>query len=865
MSDGDAPTVQPLDSRRALVAASRLVSLGFPVIWLRSPAQAARRTPKGDVILPPERRGKAPVAEGWASQDALAHEDLASMWGQGEPGYNVGIRTGRVAGARTCVVVVDLDSPQAVAWAEENLPETQVKVRTAKGQHWYYLCPPMRVGNRVRVRVGDEVLALDVKGDGGLVVGPASVHGTGHIYRGLLPWTPERVDSMPLFDPAWFGEGAEWEGDEDPRVAEGAERRPPLYAPLESRRKRARAYLEHTPGTVSGQGTASADCLYYARALVFGLCLPPEEAARLMAQHEWNSRCTSAEGEPYPWDMEELLHKCRDAYRLRFDKPYGWLLSEGREAAPEPAPDAEAEAARQLGEVVADEAEREAAGVGWDFAVEEQDVEDAGRRGWPLTDTGNAERLVARFGESVRHVEDRGAWMAWDASSGRWLPRLVALDRCSKVTARRIADEFGAAEERAAALQARVLDMGEGDAGLAEAKAEAEAAAKALDCLRGWQKRSESIGARRAMVQLAASEPTIAVGSDAFDRHPFLLNVKNGVLDLRLGARTVLRPHDRDLYLTKSALVAWDERADYPTWRRCLRQWMGGNDELVQFLQRVAGYMLTGSVECECMFIFCGGGQNGKSTFLNALASVLGPYSQTAPAGLLMETRQDKATPSQQAGLASLVGCRLVVASETDDSAHLSEAQVKATTCRDRISAKRMYEGPFDFAPTHKVALTTNHKPTISGTDEGIWRRVVLVEWLHQVAAEDRDDRLAERLLAEREGILRWAVEGARLWQASGGGYAGLKIPAEVAGSLRKYREEQDTMGAFMSDCVEVSPQTVVTAAVLREAYVAWCDELGHKPFGAKRFAQELVKRGAEARRTAAARIWIGVRLKDGK
>lgn len=859
----DAPVV-PLDSRKALLAAARLLSLGFAVIWLRSPAQRTRHTPRGPVELPPERRGKSPVAEGWASQDALAHDDLARMWGEGEPGYNIGIRTGRVPGAATSVVVVDLDSQEALDWASDNLPETQIKVATSRGQHWYYHAPPARVGNMVRVTTpAGMALEIDVRGDGGLVVAPASVHGTGHIYRGLLRWTPERVAGMPLFDPAWFGE-AQWEGDEDPRVAEGEARTPPTYVPLARRQRRARAYLENTPGTVSGQGTASADCLYYARALVYGLCLPPEEAARVMHSSEWNTRCTSAQGDPYPWQLDELIHKCRDAYRLRFDKQYGWMLLENRDVET-PSEDGSPGSAAQLAEVVAEAAAAEQAAEQWAFDVVETDVPDAGRRGWPLTDTGNAERLVARFGDSIRHVEDRGVWFAYDAASGRWLPRLVALDRCSKVTARRIQEEFSSAEEVAAAMQARLLQLPEKDPAAEEAKAAAEGARRALEALRAWQKRSESLAARRAMVQLAASEPTIAVGSDAFDRNRFLLNVRNGVLDLRRGSRQVLRPHDRDLYFTKAALVPWEPDAEAPTWRRCLRQWMGGDEDMVRFLQRVAGYFITGSVEAECFVILCGGGQNGKSTFLNALAAVLGPYATTAPAGLLMETRVDKATPGQQAGLASLVGTRLVVASETDDSAHLSEAQVKATTCRDKISAKRMYEAPFDFEPTHHVALTTNHKPSISGTDDGIWRRVMLVEWGVQVSMAERDDRLAEKLLAERSGILRWAHEGCMEWQEGGGGIVGLAPPSRVLGALRRYREEQDTVGAFLADIAEFDADSRVGKSAFREAYENWCQENGHKPFGAKRFAQEMEKRGVSEDRVAAQRRWVGVRFREGR
>lgn len=848
--------VEPMDTRQALFAAARLLSLGFPVIWLRSPKQTVRHTPKGPQDLPPERRGKAPVADGWASQDALTIENLMTMWGEGDPGYNIGIRTGLVAGARTCVIVVDLDSPAAAEWARANLPETQVRVRTAKGEHWYYRRPPQRVGNKVRIRIDgvDERLPLDIKGDGGLVVGPGSVHGTGHVYEEILPLTPDRVDSIPVFDPAWFGATAEWEGAEDRAVARGEERRPPRYVDFSLRRKRALAYLEATPGTVAGQGTASAECLYYARALVYGLCIPPEEAARILSQHEWNNRCTDSQGQPYPWALDELQHKCRDAYRLGFEKPYGWLLLQEKDPSKI---ESQPSAGQKLGKFVQEVAEQEAASLWWDFVVDEQEIEKPGEQNWPLTDTGNAERLVARFGEAVRFVEDRKIWMAWDQKTGRWAPRPIAIERCSKVVARKIDEEVPAAEERVASAMA-ASEAVSGMENEKDAKLKADAANEALQRLRKWQKSSESAGKRFAMIQLAGSEPSIAVGSDCFDRQMMLLNVKNGVLDLRKDEPKLI-PHDRDYYLTKVCLVPWEPEAKAPIWERCLKQWMGGDEEMIAFLQRAAGYALTASVQEECFFVFCGGGSNGKSSFLNALAAVVGPYASTAPAGLLMETRVDKATPSQQAGLATLVGTRLVIASETDDAAHISEAQVKAITCKDRISAKRMYESPFEFTPTHHVFLTTNHKPSVSGTDDGIWRRIHLVEWTHRMVDCDRDNYLAEKLLAERPGILRWMVEGCREWKN-----IGLSPPPSVKEALQRYRQEQDTMGAFVAERLEMDVHGEIKKAQMRQAYEAWCDEQGNKPFGSKRFAQEMAKRNISEGRSSDSRSWTGVRFKNG-
>lgn len=854
-------TVQPLNSRTALLAVAKLVSLGFPIIWLRSPTQKVRFTEKGEVELPIEKRGKIPVAEGWQTGDALQQDHLVEMWGEGEPGYNIGIRCGVVSGCTTNVIVVDLDSEIAVNWATENLPPTEIMVRSSKGQHWYYRCPSIHVGNKVRVRIGADILPLDIRGKGGQVVAPSSIHGTGHRYSGILPWTPERVASMPIFDPKWFGKTAEWEGGEDPAIAEGAARVPPLYVEASRKRKRALAYLEHTPGTVSGQGVASNECLYYARALVFGFCINPADAAQIMFQSEWNNRCTNSKGELYRWELEELLHKCEDAYRLKFTKPYGYLLLEDdkKEKNNPGPPNGLTKGAREMDAYAKEIQEQERESNWWDFQVEEQEVKDPAKNRWPLTDTGNAERLVARFGESIRFVEDRRVWFAWDKETGRWVLRSIALERASKTVARKVAEEFPAAEDWVASATAAAQAAEKGPTEEAEkAKKTAEAAADSLDKLQKWQKASEAAGKRAAMIELAGSEPSVAVGSDMFDRHSMLLNVRNGTLDLKAGRPTLLR-HNRDLYFTKTCMVNWEEKAEAPTWRRCLDQWMSHDQELIDFLQRAAGYSLTGSTEEECFFIFCGVGQNGKSTYLNALQAVLGPYATAAPAGLLMETRIDKATPSQQAGLASLVGTRLVVASETDESAYLSEAQVKSITCRDKVSAKRMYEAPFEFQPNHHVYLMTNAKPGISGTDDGIWRRVHLIEWKNKIAQADRDNKLAEKLMAERPGILRWAVEGCAAWKERG-----LDPPPAVRDALRKYREEQDTVGAFTDELLSQDPNGKIPKQQMYSAYETWCETNGATKFGQKRFTQELVRRGATEERTAQARIWAGFTFKSG-
>jgi len=852
--------VTPLPAAHAFAAIGKLLSLGLSPIWLRSPVQVMKWTGKGPVPLPIERRGKAPIADGWASGKPLTYEELLAQYGDGSPGYNIGIRTGLIEEAQTSVIVVDFDSAEALEWAHGNLPETQIRVFTRKGEHWYYRAIG-RVGNRVRVKINGASKFLDIRGVGGLVVAPASIHGTGIQYRAVLPWTKERIDSMPVFDPRWFGAEATWEGTDDPEAVNSAgveARRPPVYVDASVKRRRATAYLNNCPGTVSGQGTAQNECLYYARALVYGLCLPPEDAAQIMLKHAWNESCTNLKGEPYPWSLDELRHKCKDAYRLRFNKPYGWLLLEEQNKEAAAAGQEPPKQEDPLSVLVREHSDAEVEALNWEFDAEETPIENPGRRNWPLTDSGNAERLAARFGAGLRWVDDRRVWMVWDARSGRWIQRNLALQRCAKIVARRIEDELPVFEEYFAKAQTKLRETSVTGVGADAAKIEMETAASALEAHRKWQKASESISHRIAMIELAQAEPTLAASSSHFDRHPLVLNVANGVLDLRADFFS-LKPHDRDYYMTKVCPVNWNPTAECPTWQKCLETWMGGDTSMVAFLRRAIGYSITASVEEECFFILCGGGQNGKSTFLNAIQAILGPYSTMAPAGLLVETRVDKASPSQQAGLATLVGSRFVIASESDDSASFSSAQVKAITTKDMISAKRLYEAHFTFRPSHHVFLATNYKPIVAGTDDGIWRRIHLIEWNVRVSNDDRDNKLSEKLLAEREGILRWAVEGCLEWQR-----IGLAPPGRISSALREYREEQDTIGSFLKEFTVPKTGGLIIKSQLREAYTAFCAREGFPELKAKRFAQEMYGRGyTEKRDGTHGRQWCGITWAD--
>ena len=285
---------------------------------------------------------------------------------------------------------------------------------------------------------------------------------------------------------------------------------------------------------------------------------------------------------------------------------------------------------------------------------------------------------------------------------------------------------------------------------------------------------------------------------------------------------------------------------------------MDGNEQLIDFLQRAVGYALTGETSEQCLFIFWGGGANGKSTFLQAMSHVLGDYSMSTPTETLLVKRRG-AIPND---VARLKGARFVVACEADAENRLAESLIKQMTGGDTISARFLHQEWFDFEPTHKVFFGTNHKPVIKGTDYAIWRRIRLVPFEITIPEDERDKSLPEKLKAEAAGILAWAVQGCLNWQQNG-----LGAPEEVKAATDSYREEMDMLGEFLKDrCRQSQLMARVSSKDLYEAYTAWCQDNGQEPVGQRAFVSALKEKGFKRSRigNGGVRGWIGVELIGG-
>jgi putative DNA primase/helicase len=424
------------------------------------------------------------------------------------------------------------------------------------------------------------------------------------------------------------------------------------------------------------------------------------------------------------------------------------------------------------------------------------------------TDSANASRLAAIHGNDLRWCDPWGKWLAWDGR--RW-----ALDAERRVDAM--------AKGVAQALWKQTAEL------LPEV--DFPTARELTSFARG------TAGARGIanMLALARSEPEIPILPAKLDGDPWALNVQNGTLDLQTGK---LRPHDRTDLLTKLCPTAFDPDAKCPNWEQMLSVIMANSADLITFLQRALGYSLTGSVAEQSLFLLWGKGSNGKSTFINAVLDVIGTdYAMQAPDGLLMVKRGDS-HPTERA---DLFGKRFVSSVEVEDGARLAESLVKQLTGGDSVRARRMREDHWQFTPTHKLWMAANHKPTIRGTDHGIWRRVKLLPFVVTIADVDQDKDLPEKLKAERPGILAWAVRGCLDWQQRG-----LPEPPEVKAATAEYRAEMDVIGAFVAECCVESERFGAKAGDVYAAYGKWCQVNGEYAVNQRRFGLAMSERGVE-------------------
>ncbi len=352
-----------------------------------------------------------------------------------------------------------------------------------------------------------------------------------------------------------------------------------------------------------------------------------------------------------------------------------------------------------------------------------------------------------------------------------------------------------------------------------------------------------------AVEQLARRAPDLAVSGDEFDADPWLLGTPAGVLDLRTGQAL---PNASSHFVSKRTSVA--PAAGRPEmWLQFLEDATGADVQLTDYLQRLAGYCLTGETREEALVFMHGPGGNGKGVFMNVLREIMADYARQAPMQVFLASSSDR-HPTE---LANLFGARLVLASESPEGRRWDEEKIKSLTGRDAIAARFMGRDFFEFVPRFKLLVASNHKPRIRTVDDAWRRRLHLVPFTCKPA--NPDPELKDKLRAEYPLIINWMIEGAEWWAREG-----LCPPEIVKIATEEYFREEDVIGLWFEECCEVAASATTERKDLYVSYEAWCRGMGHAAATLHTVTRWFKQRGHEQDGRKATRPILGVKLKGG-
>lgn len=423
--------------------------------------------------------------------------------------------------------------------------------------------------------------------------------------------------------------------------------------------------------------------------------------------------------------------------------------------------------------------------------------------GMALNDVGNGERFLHLFGDEVLFNSESKRWYIWtgkkwnaDFNNKIYRMAVQTYKKCQIAV-----EEVKWTDETArTTMQRHAKNMGNGST-------------------------------LRAMLNQAAIQRSAS--SNDFDSNNDLLSCQNGTINLKTGE---LSPHSRKDYISKISPCEFISESKPEAFLHFLNKIFNDDIEMINYMQKVLGYFLTGWTKEQCFFIAYGAGANGKSTLTDLVSKIIPEQTVTISAGALMDSKKN-GTASPE--LANTKGARLVLAAESNDTDNFDEAKIKQMTGGDKIYARLLYSQGFEFTPTFKIWLSTNHKPRINGSDNGIWRRIHLVPFSVIIPEQEQDRELAQKLEAEKNAIFSWMVEGARKLLAEG-----LQKPAAVEEALREYRSNMDALHDFLTDWTECDAKSRVQSSVLYESYVEYCKLNVNECLTNKDFSKKVVDKG---------------------
>lgn len=453
-----------------------------------------------------------------------------------------------------------------------------------------------------------------------------------------------------------------------------------------------------------------------------------------------------------------------------------------------------------------------------------------------LSEVAEGDLFAKNVEGGLLHSRSLG-WLVWDGC--RYAP--------DEGRARLLAQTFTERQLKAAAAD---LQQAAGAAALDTENAELAAQVKRSKALLTFVQRCrQTVGINHMLTEAA---PHLAVGIDDLDADPFVLNTPAGIVNLRTGEMRASDPAARCTKVT--AVAPGNEGAEL--WRGFLDTITCNDTELADYLQGVAGMAVLGKVFTETLLIATGDGGNGKSTFFNTLARVLGGYSTSVSPDLLLTGKGGNVG----AKMAALRCIRLALAAETEEGQRLDAATVKQLCSTDQIAAEPKYKDPFTFTPTHTLVLYTNFLPGVGSSDRGTWSRLTVLPFnarLRDTAGERKD--FAEVLFTQAGGaVLSWMIEGARRFIANG--YK-LNPPAVVCAALDEYRKSCDWLGHFLESCCETGENYVTASSELYQRYTAHCQVTGDYRRNSRDFKNAMKAAGFECKHTMKGWQYYGLRL----
>jgi putative DNA primase/helicase len=368
--------------------------------------------------------------------------------------------------------------------------------------------------------------------------------------------------------------------------------------------------------------------------------------------------------------------------------------------------------------------------------------------------------------------------------------------------------------------------------------------------LRTDVRKCESAAGISGVLEIASALPALRASIAELDSDPYLLNCSNGTLDLRTRE---LRPHSPADRITRVTRGAYNMMCDGGHWNAFLQAVLPDKEER-EYLQRVIGQSVYGSVREHLFPVLTGTGQNGKGTAYGAITNAMGDYATIINPDILMTSERGGGGPEMM----TLLGARLVIGSETEEGRQLDAATMKRLTGGDELTARRLYQEPVKWSPTHQLVYVTNHLPKVKGNDPAVWRRVRVIPFDIVVADSQRDPELPEKLKLSADAILTWAVEGWYAYEDLGG----MHEPASVVNATDQYQTESDAVKRFIqAECI-TGPYVHAKTRELFHAWTVWAASEGADPLKETPFAKELDRLGYAAKRTTAGMVRQGIGLR---